>query len=153
MKVLLFIFFSCLSLVLHAQKVVRTHYDAQKQKIQEEYRVAADGTYEGPYRRYFETGTVMLEGHFKDGEKSGVFKEYHESGNIALKITYVNGMRHGVVEVFEKRDNPYKKLFTRMTSSQTAFRSFLPMGTCARKVFLSVENRTEWSKNIIPTVK
>src|SRR5688572_25913224 len=103
MKRVLLILYSCLPLLVLGQKQVRTYYDSQKSKVQEEYYVAGDNeTLAGTYKRFYENGKVMLEGNFEDGEKSGLFTEFHENGNLARKISFVNGMRHGVVEVFNE---------------------------------------------------
>src|SRR5689334_13749175 len=96
-----------------AQKEVRTYYDPQKTKIQEVYHIDPKNPDEivGKYQRYYENGTVMLEGSFEDGEKSGLFVEYHENGKPARKLSYINGLRHGRVEVFNDDGKPVQKAY------------------------------------------
>jgi antitoxin component YwqK of YwqJK toxin-antitoxin module len=96
-----------------AQKEVRTYYDAQKKHLQEVYFVSKEDEqrYIGKYQRYYENGTLMLEGNFDNGEKSGLFTEYHESGKLARKLNYVNGMRHGAVQVFDEDGKSFQKAY------------------------------------------
>src|SRR5690606_1600186 len=89
--------------LLFAQREVRKYYDAQKQKLLEEYQVGPDNTtLHGKYKKYYENGNTMIEGVFENGERSGLFTEYHENGAVARKLNYVNGSRHGAVEVYDE---------------------------------------------------
>src|SRR3954468_7904634 len=102
-----------LSITASAQKLVRTYYDPEKQKLKEEYAVSKtdNSIISGKYKSYYENGKLMVEGNFDDGEKSGSFTEYHENGTPARRFNYVNGLRHGVVEVFDDDGKPIQKAF------------------------------------------
>ncbi|MGI9455019.1 MAG: toxin-antitoxin system YwqK family antitoxin [Aeoliella sp.] len=52
----------------------------------------------GPYREYYETGQVFLEGRYDRGEPTGDWTYFHENGAEAKVVTFEGGLPSGSVE-------------------------------------------------------
>src|SRR5690606_29470104 len=113
-RLILSLLFAALVFPVAAQREVRTYYDPAKEHVEEIYYVEADNeTFTGPYKRYYESGGLMVEGSFEDGMKSGIFVEYYENGQRARELTYVSGVREGPVQVFDEEGNPVQQAYYR----------------------------------------
>ena len=56
---------------------------------------------DGPVKSYYENGTLLAEGTFKDDKRDGLFKLYHENGTLKYEATYKD----------DKRDGPFKSYY------------------------------------------
>ena len=137
MKIVFLVLVTLLPFVAQAQKLVRTYYDQQKTKIQEEYQVSAadNQTVDGVYKRFYENGNLMVSGSFDDGDKSGLFSEFHENGSIARKINYVDGIRHGDVEVYNEEGQPVQKAHYEQDVLTDSIRVFFMNGNVRKESF------------------
>ena len=63
------------------------YYDDDQTKIRLKQRVDDNGTANGPYVEYYDTGEVMEEGTNRDGIQAGPYVEYYRSGRVKEKGT------------------------------------------------------------------
>tara|TARA_Y100000589_G_scaffold216729_1_gene204405 strand:+ start:327 stop:557 length:231 start_codon:yes stop_codon:yes gene_type:complete len=49
-----------------------------------------------PYKEYYETGQLKVEGNLVNGKKTGIWKYYHENGQLWYETPYKNGKRDGI---------------------------------------------------------
>lgn len=54
-----------------------------------------NGTLEGLWTFYYESGTKLSEGNFKADKKTGVWKWYYENGKLKKEMTFVDGVPNG----------------------------------------------------------
>ncbi len=87
-----------LSLLLHsnanaANKEETETYESGGPKAT--YAVNKDGDRDGPFKEFYEDGTVKVTGTYKKGKLSGSRKEFHPNGKLKLRSTYKKGKLSG----------------------------------------------------------
>lgn len=55
---------------------------------------------DGPYKDYYNSGELKVEGHFKSGKPDGKWKNYHENGQVSTLYSYEKGKRNMVYSSF-----------------------------------------------------
>lgn len=55
---------------------------------------------DGPYKDYYNSGALKVEGHFKNGKPDGNWKSYHENGQVSRLYSYEKGKRNMVYSSF-----------------------------------------------------
>ena len=72
-----------------------------KDKGDKEERTYKNGVFEGPYKYYFNDGSIG-EGTYKNGEAEGLHTLYYENGQIRVEVTYRNGKLEGAYKEYYK---------------------------------------------------
>lgn len=57
-----------------------------------------NGTINGMWKRYYESGSIRSEVPYINGTRNGMGKRYYESGSIELEVPFKNGNENGVVK-------------------------------------------------------
>jgi antitoxin component YwqK of YwqJK toxin-antitoxin module len=84
--------------------VVRTYYDTEKTKLQEEYFIH-NGKKEGIYKVYdYSTGLVIIENNYINGKKEGISQEFY-NGNIFIETNYKNDKKYGTGTIYYENGN------------------------------------------------
>ena len=55
---------------------------------------------DGPYKNYYNSGELKVEGQFKNGKPDGNWKNYHENGQVSTLYSYEKGKRNMVFRSF-----------------------------------------------------
>jgi uncharacterized protein len=80
------------------------YYDNGKIKSLESYNLA--GKVNGKYKTFYkETGTVDEEMEFVNDNSNGPAKKYFENGNLMISVTMVNGKRNGLFSKYYNNGN------------------------------------------------
>lgn len=64
------------------------------------YEVGTNIKANGIGKGYYESGTLMGEGNFKDGKKNGISKSYYESGVLSGEGNYKDGKKNGIGKTY-----------------------------------------------------
>ena len=71
-------------------KVVRTYYDKEQTKLDEEY-YEINGKKEGEYKEYYMNGNLKVICNYINNKLNGKYKLYHYNGYLDLICNYVDG--------------------------------------------------------------
>lgn len=89
-------------LFVGAQKTAKTYYDIFGTKVKEIFSTNSNGVKNGPYKHFFENGSVYEEGQYAIGpngsDKNGSWKTYDLKGRLSSIETFKNGKYDGVVK-------------------------------------------------------
>ncbi|HTH57914.1 MAG TPA: hypothetical protein VL728_17825 [Cyclobacteriaceae bacterium] len=61
-----------------------------------------NGSLEGKFQSFFETGTVSAEGSFREDKRIDVWTWYHENGAVESSIGFVDGKKDGIQLFFDQ---------------------------------------------------
>jgi antitoxin component YwqK of YwqJK toxin-antitoxin module len=86
--------------------VVRTFYDKEKTKVEEEYFIM-NGKIEGIYKLYHENGQLCSEVNYIDGKREGIFKSYYQNGQLYVEVNYIDGKRDNLSYKFSRKEKWY----------------------------------------------
>jgi antitoxin component YwqK of YwqJK toxin-antitoxin module len=75
---------------LNGQRVI--FYAKGDTNIVETYRM---GLFEGPYRMYYENGTLKQKGQYLNNELIGTWRAYHENGQLKEEVQFENNEENG----------------------------------------------------------
>jgi antitoxin component YwqK of YwqJK toxin-antitoxin module len=75
---------------LNGQRVI--FYVTGDTNIVETYRM---GLFEGPYRMYYENGTLKQEGQYLNNELVGAWRAYHDNGQLKEEVLFENNEENG----------------------------------------------------------
>lgn len=64
--------------------------------IKEKYTLK-DGLINGIFKRFYDNGTLEMEGLFLNGKKDGFFTDYNKDGSVSVKYQMKNGETNGLV--------------------------------------------------------
>ena len=70
-----------------------------------------NGTLDGPFKEYFDVGTLKREGAYLNGRKQGVWITYEPTGKKLMLERYKNGVKHGWFEAYENSEAPANKVY------------------------------------------
>lgn len=79
---------------------LKTYYEQPSGRLKESVFLT-EGIENGPFKQYFEDGTIQAEGFYENGLKSGAFKEYHPNGNILAEGVYKEDFEDGEIKVYD----------------------------------------------------
>jgi antitoxin component YwqK of YwqJK toxin-antitoxin module len=74
-------------------EVVRKYYESGQLKTEAHFK---DDKLDGTYKDYYQSGRIMFEAHFKDGETDGIAKMYYEGGGLMAELNYKDGKQDGI---------------------------------------------------------
>lgn len=58
-----------------------------------QFSVAQDHP-DGPYKKFYDTGELKIEGQYEDNVKTGRWKKFYKNGQISILYSYKNGIRN-----------------------------------------------------------
>ena len=92
----------CLALMLYsslssAQVLLKTYYEEDDSKIKEEFYIRSknNNVLDGPYKSYFENGSIKSEGQFVNNKSTGIWKYYYQNGRLRMQGQVGNGKNIG----------------------------------------------------------
>ncbi len=80
-------------------KVVRTFYDKEQTKLDEEY-YEINGNKEGEYKQYWDNGQLCIIFNYIDDKLNGKFKSYHTNGQLGIICNYIDGKINGEYKIY-----------------------------------------------------
>ena len=82
-------------------KLIETHYDEAKTKVNERYYVDKNGLRQGLYESFYENGQLRRRCTYKDGKLDGLYESFYENGQLKERCTYKNNKLDGLCEWFD----------------------------------------------------
>lgn len=57
---------------------------------------------DGPYREFYDDGSIKVIGKIKNGKRVGKWSSWFKSGELQSELAYKNGLEHGIYQVYYK---------------------------------------------------
>lgn len=61
-----------------------------------------DGEYDGEYKTYNDSGSLVREAAYVNGKEDGVTRSYFSSGNLQIERSYKDGVQDGIERVYNR---------------------------------------------------
>ena len=91
---------------------------------------------DGPYKEFYEDGTLKLECVIKDGKKDGLYKKYYGNGKLELKGTYKNGKEEGAYQLYDYNGNVRREGFCENNKEIGPFKQYFENGNLESEAIL-----------------
>ena len=84
-------------------KLIETHYDEEKTKVNERYYVDKNDLRQGLYESFYKSGQLFERCTYKNDKREGLFEWFHENNQLSQRGTYKNDDLHGILELFDNQ--------------------------------------------------